>query len=172
MERYLDGRSRGAAAARREFLAARLHSEASYDDLAGADQEDWETVTAREVENLLQQGYVTQALSRLHQRREWTPCSPLHALLAEALIRKGEVAEARVVIAAALDNPAAAACGESYLELLLLSGRLAELAGDLRSADAELLHAERVATSLDRDLEALGALLERAESIVSGTTTT
>jgi hypothetical protein len=48
------------------------------------------------------------------------------------------------------------------LEQLLLSARLATEDGDLAAAEDDLTTAETVATSLNRDLEALGALLERA----------
>ncbi|WP_250334328.1 AAA family ATPase [Streptomyces sp. MRC013] len=130
--------------------------------MAEADQEDWERIAGREVEDLLVQGFTEEALARLAERRPWTPCSALHPLLAEALDRAGRRAEARRAASDAVDAAREAECGERQLELLLLSARLAEEDGDADSADRDLRLAEDVAIGLGQDLEAMGTLLARA----------
>ncbi|WP_010472036.1 ATP-binding protein [Streptomyces somaliensis] len=130
--------------------------------MAEADREDWERIAGREVEDLLAQGFTEEALVRLAERRPWTPCSALHALLAEALDRAGRRAEARRTLSDAIDAAREADCGERQLELLLLSARLAEEDGDADGADRDLRLAEDVAIGLGQDLEAMGTLLARA----------
>ncbi|NKY14738.1 AAA family ATPase [Streptomyces somaliensis] len=130
--------------------------------MAEADQEDWERIAGREVEDLLAQGFTGEALARLAERRPWTPCSPLHPLLVEALDRAGRRAEARRAASDAIDAAREAECGERQLELLLLSARLAEEDGDADGADRDLRLAEDVAIGLGQDLEAMGTLLARA----------
>ncbi|WP_308112787.1 ATP-binding protein [Streptomyces sp. DH12] len=130
--------------------------------MAEADQEDWERMAAREVGDLLSQGFTDAALARLAERRPWTACSTLHPLLAEALEAAGRRAEARRAASDAADAAHGAGCPERELELLLLSARLAERDGDLDSADRELRSAEDVAIGLGHDLEAVGTLLARA----------
>lgn len=144
------------------FLTARLGGDISLDLLDGADQEDWERITAREVEELIAQGLFAEAEQRLGRRANWTPCGPLHSLHAEVLARSGRSAEARRLLSVAIDQAEQARCAELRLEQLLLSARLATEDGDLAAAEDDLTTAETVATSLNRDLEALGALLERA----------
>ncbi|MER7830644.1 ATP-binding protein [Streptomyces sp. NPDC095602] len=169
-ERWLPGVERLLAGAQEEMSpraaallsAHRRRGGASDLVMAEADQEDWERIAAREVEDLLAQGLTEQALARLAERRPWTPCSPLHALYAEALDRAGRRAEARRVASDAVDGAREADCGERQLELLLLSARLAEQDGDAESADRELRLAEDVAIGLGQDLEAVGAMLARA----------
>ncbi|MFG2093371.1 ATP-binding protein [Streptomyces sp. NPDC048612] len=168
-ERWLPGVERFLAGAQQEMtpraaglLTARLGGGTPDQVAAGADQEDWERIAAREVEDLLAQGYAQAAFERLGRRRPWTPCSPLHALFAEALSRLGRLAEAREAAADAIDVTEHAGCGERRLELLLLSARLAEEAGDLAGAGRALRVAEDVAVGLGQDLEAMGALLARA----------
>ncbi|MFJ3162633.1 AAA family ATPase [Streptomyces kanasensis] len=130
--------------------------------MAEADQEDWERMAAREVGDLLSQGFTDAALARLAERRPWTPCSALHPLLGEALDAAGRRGEARRAASDAADAAHGAGCPERELELLLLSARLAERDGDIDSADRELRLAEDVAIGLGHDLEAVGTLLARA----------
>ncbi|MCH0538918.1 AAA family ATPase [Streptomyces sp. MUM 203J] len=130
--------------------------------MAEADQEDWERITAHGVEDLLAQGFTHQALSCLEERRPWTPCGPLHVLLAEALSATGRRAEARGVVSDAIERAREAGCGERRLELLLLSARLAQEDGDRDAADRELRLAEDVAIGRGQHLEAMGTLLARA----------
>ncbi|MEN8652778.1 ATP-binding protein [Streptomyces sp. 21So2-11] len=144
------------------FLTARLGGEAPEQVMADADQEDWERIAAREAEDLLAQGFAEEASVRIRERLPWTPCSPLHSLLIETLIRTGQPKEARRAASDAVDRAEDAGCAEQRLELLLLSARLAEEDGDLESADRELRVAEGVAAGLGQDLEAMGALLARA----------
>ncbi|WP_405859486.1 trypsin-like peptidase domain-containing protein [Streptomyces sp. NBC_00090] len=127
-----------------------------------ADQEDWERITAREVENLLTQGYVEAAAQRLSGRRPWTPCSRLHALLAETLARSGRPVEALATAERAVDGAADAGCGETQLELLQLSARLAQDSGDLATADRCLQEAEEIAAGLGLRYESLGVLVARS----------
>lgn len=143
-------------------LLARLLQNVPADLVREADQVEWERRTAAEVEDLLAQGYVDQALAMLGQRRPWTTCSPLHALLVDALLRKSELAQARRAVAEALDDPGTERCGDTYLELLLLSAQIAEQEGNTDGADCDLRQAESVATHLGKDFDALGAMLQRA----------
>ncbi|WP_175407187.1 ATP-binding protein [Streptomyces sp. TRM64462] len=169
-ERWLPGVERLLAGARDEMspraaalLTAHSHRERGSDlVMKEADQEDWERIAAHEVEDLLAQGFTHEALARLDERRPWTPCSPLHALLGEALSRAGLRPEARQAMSDAIDPARAAGCAERQLELLLLSARLAEEDGDPDSADRELRLAEDVAIGLGHHLEAMGALLARS----------
>ncbi|MGH8825221.1 MAG: Rab family GTPase [Jiangellaceae bacterium] len=144
-------------------LLARLRQDVPDDLVDEADQLEWERTTAAEVENLLAQGYVEHALKRLDARRPWTTCSPLHALLVDALIRSGRVTEAQQTVSDALDEPGVDRCGDAYFELLLVSAQASAAAGNSEAADTDLQLAERVATSLGRDLDALGAMLQRAQ---------
>ncbi|WP_236242236.1 hypothetical protein [Streptomyces sp. CC228A] len=169
-ERWLPGVERLLAGAQDEMgprSAALLtaHSRrqrASVLVMAEAEQEDWERIAAHEVEDLLAQGFTGQALTRLEERRPWTPCGPLHVLLAEALSRAGRRAEARRVVSEAVEGTRDAGCGERRLELLLLSARLAQEDGDTEGADSELRLAEDVAIGLGQHLEAMGTLLARS----------
>ncbi|HMG31310.1 MAG TPA: AAA family ATPase [Jiangellaceae bacterium] len=149
--------------ARGARLLARLRQDVPDDLVDEADQLDWERQTAAEVENLLAQGYVDHVLETLKARRPWTMCSPLHALLVDALIRSGQLAEAQQTVSDALDEPGVDRCGDAYFELLLVSAQASAAAGNIEAADTDLRRAERVATSLGRDLDALGAMLQRAQ---------
>jgi cellulose synthase operon protein C len=144
-------------------LLTRLRQDVPDDLVDEAEQLEWERTTAAEVENLLAQGYVDHALKTLEARRPWTTCSPLHALLADALIRGGRVTEAQQAVSDALDEPGVDRCGDAYFELLLVSAQASAASGNVEAADTDLQRAERVATSLGRDLDALGAMLQRAQ---------
>ncbi|MFE0188382.1 ATP-binding protein [Streptomyces sp. NPDC058989] len=163
VERYLAGAQQDMTPRAAGLLTARLGGGTPDQVAAGADQEDWERIAAREVEDLLAQGFAQAAFERIGRRRPWTPCSPLHALFAETLGRLGRLAEARAAVAQALGPAERAGCGERHLELLLLSARLAEEAGDRESAGRDLRVAEDVAVGLGQDLEAMGALLAQAQ---------
>ncbi|MFG3041254.1 trypsin-like peptidase domain-containing protein [Streptomyces sp. NPDC048330] len=130
--------------------------------MAEADQEDWERIAAREVEDLLTQGYVDAAAQRLAERRPWTPCSRLHALLAETLARSGRTAEAREGAERAVDRAEEAGCAETQLELLQLSARLAQDSGEFAAADRDLQEAEELAAGLGLRYESLGVLVARS----------
>ncbi|MGG2464573.1 ATP-binding protein [Streptomyces sp. RGM 3693] len=162
VERFLAGAQQDMSPRAAGLLTARLGGGAPERVAAGADQEDWERIAAREAEDLLAQGFADAALTRLGQRRPWTPCSPLHSLMADALNRLGRRDEARRTVADAVGQAERAGCAERRLELLLLAARLAEEAGDLADADRQLRVAEDVAVDLGQDLEAMGARLARA----------
>ncbi|MET7717922.1 AAA family ATPase [Streptomyces sp. NPDC005407] len=162
IERFLTGAQQDMSPRAAGLLTAKLGGGAPDNVMAGADQEDWERIAAREVEDLLAQGFAEAAFVRLGERRPWTPCSPLHSLLAETLNRLGRRDEARKAASDAIASAQSAGCAEQQLELLLLSARLAEDAGDLANADRELRVAEDIAVGLGQDLEAMGALLARA----------
>ncbi|WP_267243425.1 ATP-binding protein [Streptomyces sp. PR69] len=168
-ERWLPGVERLLAGAQAEMnpraaalITAHLGGGAPRKVLAEADQKDWERITAREVEDLLAQGFAEEALERLGERRPWTPCSPLHALWAETLERLGRRDEARAAASDAAERTRSAGCAGRRLELLLLAARLDEEAGEVTGADRRLRTAEDLAVSLGQDLEAMGALLARA----------
>ncbi|MFJ8016963.1 AAA family ATPase [Streptomyces sp. NPDC096339] len=162
VERFLEGADQDMTARSAAYLTGHLGGHTPDEVIAEADQEDWERITAREVEDLLSQEYAETAAARLAQRRPWTPGSPLHPLWVETLDRLGRRAEAREAADAAVDGADRAGFPELQMELLLLSARLAEEDGDLAAADADLVEAEEIATGLGRDFEALGALLARA----------
>ncbi|HEU5266844.1 MAG TPA: AAA family ATPase [Jatrophihabitans sp.] len=127
------------------------------------EQRDWEQQTASVVEDLLAQGYVDEALAALSGHEPWTVCSPLHVLRVEALLRAARPDDARAAVDACLAMDGIEVCGDTYLELLLKSADMAATRGDLDAADTDLQRAERAATSLGRELDALGALLRRAQ---------
>jgi hypothetical protein len=162
IERFLEDAAEDMAGRSAAYLTGHLGGHTPEEVLAEADQEDWERIAAREVEDLLSQGYTDAAAARLAQRRPWTAGSPLHPLWAETLDRLGRRAEARAVTAEAVDRAAAAGFRELQLELLLLSARLAEADGDVSEAGEDLAEAEEIAAGTDRPFEALGALLARA----------
>ncbi|MFH8840453.1 trypsin-like peptidase domain-containing protein [Streptomyces sp. NPDC017868] len=144
------------------FLLGRIGGHVPDQIMTEADQEDWERIAAREVEDLLTQGYVEAAGQRLAERRPWTPCSRLHALLAETLARSGRTAEAREGAERAVDRAEEAGCAETQLELLQLSARLAQDTGDLAEADRDLQEAEEIAAGLGLRFESLGVLVARS----------
>ncbi|WP_051819738.1 trypsin-like peptidase domain-containing protein [Streptomyces flavochromogenes] len=144
------------------FLLGRIGGHVPDQIMTGADQEDWERIAAREVEDLLTQGYVEAAAQRLSERRPWTPCSRLHALLAETLARSGRTAEARATAERAVNGAAQAGCAETQLELLQLSARLAQDTGDFADADRDLQEAEDIAAGLGLSFESLGVLVARS----------
>ncbi|MFD3998425.1 trypsin-like peptidase domain-containing protein [Streptomyces sp. NPDC058583] len=144
------------------FLLGRIGGHVPDQIMTGADQEDWERIAAREVEDLLTQGYVEAAAQRLAERRPWTPCSRLHALLAETLARSGRTAEARATAERAVEGAVRAGCAETQLELLQLSARLAQDTGDFADADRDLQEAEDIAAGLGLSFESLGVLVARS----------
>ncbi|MCX4984779.1 trypsin-like peptidase domain-containing protein [Streptomyces sp. NBC_00572] len=144
------------------FLLGRIGGHVPDQIMTEADQEDWERIAAREVEDLLTQGYVENAAQRLAERRPWTPCSRLHALLAETLARSGRTAEALASAERAADRAEEAGCAETQLELLQLSARLAQDTGDFADADRDLQEAEEIAAGLGLRFESLGILVARS----------
>ncbi|MCX4539558.1 ATP-binding protein [Streptomyces sp. NBC_01565] len=162
VERFLDNAGQDMPPRAAAFLTGHLGGHTPDQVLEDADQEDWERITAHEVENLLAQGFDELAATRLAERRPWTPGSPLHALLVETLARSGRRAEARTVAEEAVDRAEEAGSTDARLDLLLLSARLAEEDGDLRAAERDLMEAEDIATGLGRDFDAMGAMLHRA----------
>ncbi|GGT12328.1 AAA family ATPase [Streptomyces purpureus] len=162
IERYLEGADQDMSPRSAAFLTGLIGGHLPEQVMAEADQEDWERIAAREVEDLLAQGYTEAAAARLAERRPWTPGSPLHPLLVETLARQGHTTLALETAEAAVDRADKAGCAELQLELLLLSARLAEAAGDASAADRDLAEAVDIATLLGRDFEAMGALLARA----------
>ncbi|MFJ4778057.1 AAA family ATPase [Streptomyces sp. NPDC088762] len=163
VERFLVGADQDMAGRSAAYLAGRFGGHTSDEVMAEADQEDWERIAAREVEDLLSQGYTDAAAARLEGRRPWTSGSPLHPLWVETLDRLGRRTEARAAADAAVDRAEKDGFPGLQLELLLLSARLAEADGDLAEADDDLAEAEEIATGLGKDFEALGALLTRAQ---------
>ncbi|MFJ5633474.1 AAA family ATPase [Streptomyces goshikiensis] len=167
VERFLDNADQDMASRSAAFLTGHLGGHTPDQVLIDADQEDWERIAAREVEDLLAQGFTDTAAARLAERRPWTPGSPLHALLVETLARRGRRAEARAAAEAAVDRAEETGSTDVRLDLLLLSARLAEEDGDPRAAERDLVEAEDIATALGRDFDAMGAMLHRARLVAS-----
>ncbi|MFF9012786.1 trypsin-like peptidase domain-containing protein [Streptomyces sp. NPDC014870] len=159
---YLTGADRDMPPRSAAFLLGKLGGHVPDRIMAEADQEDWERIASREVEDLLTQGYVEAAAERLAERRPWTPCSRLHGQLVETLARSGRVAEARATAEQAVDLAAEAGCAKTRLELLQLSARLAQDEGDLVEADHDLQEAEDVAAGLGLAHESMGVLVARS----------
>ena len=153
-ERDLSGRSAA-------FLLGVHDGHAPDRILAEADQEDWERLVAREVEDLLALNYLDAARARLTERQPWTPGSRLYPLLVETLARAGRRADARDTAERAVDGARAAQRPETQLELLRLAARLAEDAQDHVTADNDLREAEAVARGLGLEFEEAGALIAR-----------
>ncbi|MET9375568.1 trypsin-like peptidase domain-containing protein [Streptomyces sp. NPDC002992] len=160
---HLVGADRDMPARSAAFLLGKIGGHVPDRIMAEADQEDWERIAAREIEDLLTQGYVETAAERLAERRPWTPCSRLHALLVETLARSGRAAEAREAAEAAVDRAGEAGCSETQLELLQLSARLAQDEGDFADADRDLQEAEGLATALGLAHESMGVLVARSQ---------
>lgn len=163
VERFLVGADQDMAGRSAAYLAGRFGGHIPDEVMAEADQEDWERIAAREVKDLLSQGYTDSAVARLEGRRPWTSGSPLHPLWVETLDRLGRRTEARAAADAALDRAEEDGFPGLQLELLLVSARLAEADGDLAEAEDDLAEAEEIATGLGKDFEVLGALLTRAQ---------
>ncbi|MCX5394375.1 trypsin-like peptidase domain-containing protein [Streptomyces sp. NBC_00094] len=144
------------------FLLGKIGGHVPDQIMTEADQETWERIATREVEDLLTQGYVEAAAQRLTERRPWTPCSRLHALLAETLARSGRTAEARESTERAVAGAVEAGCAEAQLELLQMAARLAQDAGDFEDADRDLQEAEEIAAGLGLRYESLGVLVARS----------
>ncbi|MFI8961900.1 trypsin-like peptidase domain-containing protein [Streptomyces sp. NPDC053493] len=162
VEHHLAGADRDMAPRSAAFLLGRIGGHVPDQIMAEADQEDWERIAAHEVEDLLTQGYLDAAARRLAERQPWTPCSRLHALLVETLARSGRAADARETAERAVDRAEEAGCAETRLELLQLSARLAQDAGDFADADRDLQEAEAVAAGLGLPYESIGVLVARS----------
>ncbi|MFD0270842.1 AAA family ATPase [Streptomyces sp. NPDC127106] len=162
VERHLGSAVQDMAPRAAAFLSGHLGGHIPGGVLRDADQEDWERITAQEVDDLLTQGLTEQAAARLAERRPWTPGSPLYPLLVATLERSGQLKEARAVAEDAADLAEQARAADAQLELLLLSGRLAEEDGDPQEAEHDFAEAEAIATALGMDLEAMDAMLHRA----------
>ncbi|MET9956352.1 trypsin-like peptidase domain-containing protein [Streptomyces sp. NPDC006339] len=162
VENHLAGADRDMPPRSAAFLLGRIGGHVPDRLMAEADQEDWERIAAREVEDLLTQGYPEVAARRLAERQPWTPCSRLHGLLVETLARTGRAADARETAERAVDRAEEAGCAETRLELLQLSARLAQDEGDFADADRALQEAEDVAAGLGLPYESIGVLVARS----------
>ncbi len=166
VERHLDDAAQDMAPRSAAFLIGRLGGYIPDEVLRGADPEDWERITAREVEDLLAQKYIAAADARLAQRPPWRPGSRLHALRIDTLWQSGRRAEARQAAEEAADRAQEAGEARAQLELLRISARLAEEDGDFKEAVRDLDEADDVASRLGLHFDALEALLRRA--VLSG----
>ncbi|MGW5425359.1 trypsin-like peptidase domain-containing protein [Streptomyces sp. NPDC003943] len=162
VDQHLAGAERDMPPRSAAFLLGRIGGHVPDSIMAEADQEDWERIAAREVEDLLTQGYLDAAGQRLAERQPWTPCSRLHGLLVEYLARSGRAEDARETCERAVDRAEEAGCAETRLELLQLSARLAQDAGDFADADRDLQEAEGVAAGLRLPYESIGVLVARS----------
>lgn len=143
--------------------SARILARLRQGEGAKDEQRVLERRAAREAEDLLSQGFAAEAMAVLEARRPWTAGSLLHPLWVQALLRTGELDQARAAVSEALAEPGVDEYGDIYLELLLLSAQVAVQAGDLAAADGDLAVAERTASRLGRELDALGVQLQRAQ---------
>ena len=164
------------------YLAAKLDdARVTPDSLRDADIEDWEVLTAREVEDLLDRTgderdlrrNAEAALKLMSQRSGWTAGSPLYRLKAQALETLGRLQAAEETVQEGVDAiddqraPATAAVSSTLLDLLVLGASLLRRRGEAADADRRLEHAELLADRLGRGLDALAMLLVRVN--VAGT---
>ncbi|MEU5806322.1 ATP-binding protein [Streptomyces sp. NPDC047718] len=162
VERHLDDAVEDMAPRSAAFLSRHLGGHTPEGVLRGADREDWEGITAQEVEDLLTQGLTEQAAARLAEHRPWTPGSRLYPLLVTTLERSGRLKEARAVAEDAADLAEEARDADAQLELLQASGRLAEEDGDLQEAEHDYAEAEAIAAALGKQFDAMSAMCDRA----------
>jgi cellulose synthase operon protein C len=179
VERHLWGAENEVPARAQAYLAAKLlDARATPEALSQADDEDWETLTAREVEDLLDQGgdraerrrNARAALKLMHARSGWSPGSRLYRLKAEALEMLGERESAEQAVQAGISAiedervPVTTAVASALLDLLLLAARLVRSHdGSSSTADRQLEQAEQIAGRLGRGLDVLGTLLYRMQ---------
>jgi cellulose synthase operon protein C len=176
VERYLAWAQAEVPARAQTYLAAKLAGgRVPPDVLAAADLEEWEILTAREVEELLARSAEHEtlranaalAIELMQARTDWSAGSRLYRLRAEALaVLEGPEPAERAVedgISSIRDlrAPSTAATWESLLDLLTLGARFLHERGEDTRADLQLAEAERIAARLDRPLDALGAQLIR-----------
>ncbi|MEU2391153.1 ATP-binding protein [Streptomyces sp. NPDC007369] len=172
VERHLDDAAQDMAPRSAAFLSRHLGGHTPEGVLHGADPEDWEGITAQEVEDLLTQNLTEQAAARLAEHRPWTPGSRLYPLLVTTLERSGQLKEARAVAEDAADLAEEARDADAQLELLQASGRLAEADGDLLEAEHDYAEAEAIAAALGKEFDAMSAMCDRARAAPSPTRTT
>ena len=145
------------------------------DVLAEAELAEWEQLTAREVQDLLEQtgsdevakANAALALELMSERSGRSAGSPLYGLQAEALALVGqqELAERTVNEGISsirdLRSPSTAAVWDTLLDLLILGARFLHDRGKERMADLQLAEAENIAERLGRGVDALGTQLMR-----------
>jgi hypothetical protein len=85
LERFLSSAFEEFSGRRLAYLATRLNVDVDKETRQLADLEDWEKITARNVQSLLGQNQVTQALELMQARSERSTVSPLVTLEARAL---------------------------------------------------------------------------------------
>ena len=176
VERYLQAAPQEMPARAYAYLAAKLTDARVPDDvLEYADLQDWETLTAREVDDLLDQGgddrarrrSAKAALKLMEARQTGDPGSPLYRLKGEALDVLGQWRNAAETVHAGIsaidDDPGASTplVTGALLELRQLAARLYEERGRNTSADRQLEEAEHLGQRLGRDLDVLGTPLFR-----------
>jgi cellulose synthase operon protein C len=178
VEAYLYGAQEEVGERAQAYLAAKLKDgRVPPEVLRAADLEDWELLTAREVEDLLDQATSEEsrernaraALELMRARPGRSPGSPLFRLEAEVLALLGQQEGARNVVERGISSieDGRARSGlrilESLLDLLLLAAKLLEAAGQGEPADRELQQAEGLAKKLGRGPDVLATLLYRLQ---------
>ena len=122
----------------RAYLARRLGLSVDEDTLRQADLEDWETLTAHEVDQLIAQALYEEALAKMRRRPERSTLSPLPSREAAALIRTGRYNEALAVVEVAIERAAAAGHRRQAYDLALTATDLALTVADPQRARVEL----------------------------------
>jgi cellulose synthase operon protein C len=177
VERYLEWAPPEVPARAQAYLAAKLTGGSVPPGvLAEAELAEWEQLTARQVEDLLEQtgsdeaakANAAVALKLMGERSGRSAGSPLYGLEAEALALVGrrELAERTVdegisSIRGDLGSPSTAAVWDTLLDLLILGARFLHDRGKERMADLQLAEAEHIAERLGRGLDVLGTQLMR-----------
>jgi cellulose synthase operon protein C len=114
-----------------------------------ADLEQWEEITARSAQLLLQSGDPRKALELIQARRDRSPASPLFRLESEALRLLGDLAEARAVLQRGIARTSQAGALNPNRELLVQLSLLDEISGNLEAALADLRMAEAIHSGTD-----------------------
>jgi hypothetical protein len=142
VERYLASAMEEFSGRQRGYLASRLGVDVDEETRRLADLQDWEKITQRDAEELLNHDQPQRALELIHKRSERSKASPLVGLEARALARLRRWEEALVVVKSGFER--AVSDGERS-EAFALALQAAEVALASNSVDNALGAFDRLA---------------------------